>query len=254
MEAITLNRPQVDLESLSMALTRIQRLAGLGTLTAGVAHELANPISVITATCNTLLSQVADDNLSTDELLSYVQTIDYSAWRCARLLQTLRSYSHVEGGEFVPCDLNHIIEDSLNLAAYEIHQHETVKIKTDLAKGLPPLLCDPNQITQVLVNLLINASDAMGAIDGTITVSSWPVPVENAVAFSIRDTGPGIAPDDLDRVFEPFFTTKMVGEGTGLGLSISNEIVQQYHGRITADNHSEGGAIFTVVLPCRPPD
>jgi two-component system, NtrC family, sensor kinase len=249
MEAITLSRPQIDLESLNTALVRLQRLAGLGTLTAGVSHELSNPISIITATCNTLLSQVADDNLSTDELLSHVQVIDYSAWRCARLLQVLRGYSHVDDSEYVVCDLNHIIEDSLILAAYQISQHDAIKIETELATELPALVCDPYQITQVIINLLINASDALNGHDGTITVSSWSVPVEKAVAFSVRDNGTGIAPNDLDRLFEPFFTTKLIGEGTGLGLSISHEIVQQHHGRISAQNNPDRGATFTVVLP-----
>lgn len=246
---MALESTRINLEQLNAALSRTQRLAGIGTLTASVAHELTNPISIITNTCHNLLSQVADDNLSVDELLHYIQMIDQSAWRCARLVQTLRTYTHIDNPQVEPCDLNKMIEDSLTLVAYQFRRQFNVEIETELAPDLTSLRCDPNQITQVLVNLLTNARDAMHALGGTVHITSWAVPEEGAVAFAVRDSGAGIPPELLDRIFEPFFTTKPAGLGTGLGLSIAAGIVQQHHGRITAENNPDGGATFTVILP-----
>jgi signal transduction histidine kinase len=250
-----LSNLNVDSDGFHAALGQIQRLAGIGTLTTGVAHELTNPISIITAACNNLLSRVADDNLSTDELLHYLEMIDHSAWRCARLVQTLRSYSHADPIELKVCDLNKIIEDALTLVANQFHRQFNIEIVTRLEPGLNAIVCDQNQITQVLINLLTNARDAIHSQDlqgGTIEISSWVIDHETVAALSIRDSGPGIPPAYLDKIFSPFFTTKPVGEGTGLGLSIVREIIEQHDGRITAENHPDKGAIFTVILPIQP--
>ena len=110
MKAPSLNGPPVDEGRMTAALSQTQRLAGIGTLTASIAHELTNPLSIITSTCNNLLSQIADESLSTDELLHYIELIDHSAWRCARLVQTLRSYSHLDHMQVEKSELNQIID------------------------------------------------------------------------------------------------------------------------------------------------
>lgn len=242
-------KQRFDEEGVSEAFLQTQRLAGIGTLTASVAHELTNPINIITATCHNLLSQIAEENLSQEELVHYVEMIDHSAWRCARLIETLRNYSHIDGLQVATCDLNTLIEDSLRLVSYQLERQYNIDIETDLAPDLEPLRCDQNQITQVLVNLLINARDALQD-QGLISIRTWALSGENAQAFSVSDTGSGIHPDHLDRVFEPFFTTKPIGEGTGLGLAIVARIVSQHDGRIWAANNPAAGATFTVVLPC----
>lgn len=245
----------MDVEQLQVALSQTQRLAGIGTLTASVAHELTNPISIITTACNNLLSRVADDNLSTDELLHYLEMIDHSAWRCARLISALGNYSHViDQEEVIACDINKIIDEALALVANQFSRQFNINIITKTTAGLPAIHCDPNQITQVLINLLMNAKDAIranGVEAGIIEIKSWIILDEPGVAFSVRDNGPGIKAGNLDKVFTPFFTTKAIGEGTGLGLSIVKGIIDQHEGSITAQNHPDGGALFTILLPIK---
>lgn len=254
MKAPALNGPPVDDGRITAALSQTQRLAGIGTLTASIAHELTNPLSIITSTCNNLLSQIADESLSTDELLHYIELIDHSAWRCARLIQTLRSYSHLDHMQVAKSDLNQIIEDSLTIVDYQFERQYNIVIETDLSVELDPLYCDQNQVTQVLINLLINARDALQGEGGVIRVSSWDLPGEKAQAFSVSDTGAGFSPETIDLVFNPFYTTKSIGEGTGLGLAIASNIVEEHGGRISAENNREKGATVTVILPYRPPE
>ena len=173
-------------------LLETQRLAGVGTLAAGVAHELINPINIITATCNNLLSQMADGDLSEAELKHYIEMIEQSAWRCARLVRAMREYSHMNGHELFLCELNQIIETALTLVSYEFERQDNVVIEVDLEPGLEPLLCDQNQITQVVLNLVTNARDALAPKGGLIRISLWSEPEESAQVFSVYDNGTGI--------------------------------------------------------------
>lgn len=234
------------------ALIHTQRLAGIGTLAASVAHELTNPISIITATVSNLRNLIQDQTLSTEELLRYLDIVDQNAWRSARLIQTLREYSHPSRLELMPYNLNQIVEHGLTLVAYSYSREANVEIKADLAPDLKPVCCDPNQIIQVLINLLSNAYDAIEGEGGTIFIRTWAVADEEAVAFSVSDTGPGVEPSILQKVFEPFVTTKTLGDGMGLGLAVAAGIVRRHEGRIEVENNSGLGATFTVILPTRP--
>ncbi len=245
----TLKGSKIQLPELQEALTELQRLAGIGTLTAGIAHEMTNPINVITATCNNLLSQLADGSLSDDELLHYVEMIDQSAWRCARLLRTLRDYSYLESQIYSLCKLNQIVDSALTLVGYEFERQHNISMVTNLEAEMDALECDQNQITQVLINLLMNAKDAIPANGGTIRISTWALPEQNAQAVSVSDSGPGIDPAVQDQLFDPFITTKQLGKGIGLGLAISSKIMADHEGSIRAENSPDGGAIFTVLLP-----
>jgi len=240
------------LQEYSASLARTQRLAGIGTLAASVAHELNNPISIITTACHDLLGQAREGDLDGEALQERLEMIEQSAWRCSRLIQTLRTYTHLDAPQVVRTELNTIIDDALALVGYQFRQEFNVQIETALAPDLKPVIWERNQITQVLVNLLTNARDALQPQGGRVRIASCSVPEEDAVAFSIHDSGPGIPEALLDKIFEPFFTSKPAGEGTGLGLSIAAAIVQQHQGRLTVQNHPDGGAIFEVVLPRRP--
>ncbi|HSH05166.1 MAG TPA: ATP-binding protein, partial [Anaerolineae bacterium] len=114
---------------------------------------------------------------------------------------------------------------------------------------LPPLPCDPHQITQILLNLLTNARDALAPQPGTITIRTAITHAHDALILEIHDSGPGIPPELLDKIFDPFFTTKPIGMGTGLGLPIVANLIARHHGRLTVGNHPNGGAIFTIHLP-----
>ncbi len=251
-----------EIEQINEALLHTQRLAGIGILTASVAHELNTPLSIIAATCSNLMHEVEENNLSMEQLVRYVQMIEQNAWRSARIVEVLRNYSYAEEMQTAVTDLNMIIEDALVLVQHQFRGEFNIQIVKRLDESLKTIVLDHNRLTQVLINLLINARDAMLPNGGTVEICSWRIPEDRALAgsngngahqeayaFSVRDTGNGIEPALLDRIFDPFFTTKQSGKGTGLGLFIARRIVQQHNGRIWAENNELGGATFTVVLP-----
>ncbi|MGH2536831.1 MAG: sensor histidine kinase [Candidatus Promineifilaceae bacterium] len=236
-------------EPISAELIETQRLASIGLLTASVAHELTNPISIITATCANLQRQIAEGSLAPDELGPYLEMIEVSAWRCARLMQSLRAHTYRNGSAAAPCKLNELIREALVLVSYQFEREHNIRIECQLAPDLAPIPADQGQITQVLINLLLNARDALAGRGGRIGLASWQVAGWGAQAFAVSDDGPGIEPAALERLFEPLFTTKPLGQGSGLGLAISAAIVERHGGRIEAANDPAGGARFTVSLP-----
>lgn len=255
-----------DVDHLNESLTRAQRLAGMGTLTASIAHELNNPISIITAACANLRLDVDDNSLSLEQLQHYVTMIEQSAWRCVRIVEVLHNYSLDGMPQIAVTDWNKIVEDSLTLVQQQFQGQFNVRIESELAPALKSIVCDHNRMTQVVINLLTNARDAMQPNGGAIQIRTWSIPAGNFLpgelagyppelstvdhfALSVSDSGGGIAPNVLERIFEPFFTTKLNGSGTGLGLFIARRIVEQQNGRLWAENNPDGGATFTVVLP-----
>lgn len=240
---------QLGIEEINEALFSSQRLAGIGTLAASLAHELTNPLSIITATCSNIESIALDGEITSHELQRHLEMIEQSAWRCTHLVQTLRHYSHLDGEEAIDCDLNQIIEDSLTLVSYQFERERSIRISTDLSVKMPYIRCDRNQITQVLINLLANSRDAIPNNGGRIWIKSWFDSVDNVIAFSIKDNGAGIDPAIENRIFDPFFTTKSPNKGTGLGLAIATRIIEQHHGKIVMENNLDGGVTFSVLLP-----
>ena len=261
---ITPTPDHAQVEQINEALTRIQRLAGIGILTASVAHELNTPLSIIAATCSNMQHEVESNSLSMAHLLKYIEMIEQSAWRAARTVEVLRNYSYDEEGQTAVTDLNMIIEDALTLVRHQFQGKYNIRIQKELADDFKTIVCDHNGLTQVLINLLINARDAMLPDGGTVTIKSWALPAGSRLngsdekktavetyAVSITDTGSGIDPAIMGKIYEPFFTTKPQGKGTGLGLYIAKRIMQQHHGRIQASNNPDGGATFTIYLPRR---
>ncbi len=258
-----------EVEHINEALTSTQKLAGIGILTASVAHELNTPISIIAATCSNMMHEVEENNLSMEQLVKYIEMIEQSAWRAARIVEVLRLYSYDDDAEaqMAMTDLNMIIEDALTLVRQQFYGEYNIRIETELAPTMGTLVCDHIRITQVLINLLINARDSMRPDGGTILIKTWPVtakthahsgangmgsvngPNQEQYAFSVSDSGSGIDESIINQIFDPFFTTKKQGKGTGLGLFITRQIVKQHNGRITAENNPDGGATFTVILP-----
>ena len=252
-----------DVQQLNESLTRAQRLASIGTITASVAHELNTPISIITATCSNLLHEVEDNSLSMDQLLRYVEMIEQSAWRSVRILEVLRNYSYNDLPNFTFTNLNGIVEDALTLVRHQFRGEFHIQIEKELEENIKTIFCDHNRMTQVLLNLLNNASDAMDP-GGQVTIKSWtmsapPLDMLNGdlsnekdyLAISVKDSGHGIDDEIMHKIFNPFFTTKPSGSGTGLGLYIAKRIVDQHNGRIWAENNPDGGATFTVVIPSK---
>ena len=254
------------IERFNDALSHTQRLAGVGILTAGVAHELVTPISIITNTCSNVQAEIEDGTLESANLARYIEMVENSIWRCARIVGVLRDYTFDEAQHMAVTELSTIVEDAMVLLRHQFRSEFRIEFEMDLANSLKSIVCDHNRMTQVLINLLINARDAMPD-GGTIQIKTWAIQPDNqlyllppdalsngkttveAYAMSVHDTGQGIAPAIKDKIFDPFFTTKPNGKGTGLGLFLAKQIVIQHNGRIWADNNPDGGATFTVVLP-----
>jgi signal transduction histidine kinase len=258
-----------ELERLNEVLLHTQRLAGIGTLTTSIAHELTNPISIIIAACNNWRDEMGDGEISSQQLARYLDLVEQSAFRCARIVDVLRNYAHNDGPTIAVTNPEAIVQDALVMVEQHFRKRANVCVEYEIDPNLGTVVCDHNRVTQVLINLLTNARDAMQPGGGTIAVRFWLLEgvgsredgkgaMSNAnggnhkqFAFSVRDSGHGIAPEDMDRMFDPFFTTKSNGQGTGLGLFIAQGIVVQHHGRLWAQNNPDGGATFTVILPCR---
>lgn len=231
------------LQEAQAQLVQSAKLAALGTLAAGVAHELNQPLTVIRGYAQALM---ADDRLDL-ETKADLDRIQAQTTRMARIINHLRDFSRQSHGTFEPLALNQVIEDSFTLLSQQL-QARNIEVVKALDPGLPMIPGDRFQLEQVFINLITNARDAMQPQGGgrlTVTTRVAGGFVEAAVA----DTGPGIPEAIRDLIFDPFFTTKEVGQGTGLGLSISYGIITQHGGEIRVENRPEGGAVFVVRLP-----
>jgi len=261
-----------DLQATQMQLIQREKMASVGQLVAGVAHELNNPIGFVFSNVSTLddfvkrlrgmleayravalgraeaeRMQHTWDELKVDYALKYLDSMIHGiregAERARKIVRDLRVFARSQDDVWQPVDLHEDLESSLTLLNHLLKDRITIHRKFG---DLPPVECVRSQIDQVFLNLLANAAQAIPA-EGAITIETRR---ENATAvIAISDTGPGIAPESLGRIFDPFYTTKPVGEGTGLGLSISYEIVKKHGGQIRAENTPGGGATFTVSVP-----
>jgi len=268
-------------ERLSMAqeqLVQAEKMASIGQLAAGVAHEINNPIGYIFSNLGSLQNyldqlfemlaayQQAETSVATPEVQTRLRAmreqidLDFlrddipslmdesreGIKRVRHIVQDLKDFSRVDANqEWVWSDLHQGIDSTLNIVSNE------VKYTADVVKeygDIPDIQCLPLQINQVMMNLIVNAAHAIGPERGTITVRTARED-EGHVRIEVSDTGSGIAPDALSRIFDPFFTTKAVGKGTGLGLSLSYGIVQKHGGRIDVQTELGHGTTFRVLLP-----
>ena len=218
------------------------RLASIGELSAGVAHEINNPLTTVLGYSEMLLTQHLPDPIH-----SRIQTVYYEAQRAAKIVQNLLFFARRSGPEKQLLVLNSVIERALEMKSHDFHLN-SIKVITELSPDIPPTTVDEHQIIQVILNVLTNAEQSMQDRSiGQITVRS--INSENGIKISITDDGPGISPSNLRRIFEPFFTTKEVGQGTGLGLSVSYGIVKQHGGDIWAESTEGQGTTFHITLP-----
>jgi signal transduction histidine kinase len=236
------------LEETQAQLIQSAKLAAVGELAAGVAHEINNPLTSIIGFTRLMLEDLPADHQMRGDL----ETIDREAARTRHIVRTLLDFARTSEPVLRPADLNALVEESVMLVCTR-----SVLAKVALEKEtspLPPVMLDANQIKQVLVNLLNNAVQAMPD-GGRLTVSTWLADEQSdgahrqMAAVAIRDTGMGIEPGNLGRIFDPFFTTKEVGQGTGLGLSVSYSIVEKHNGRIEVNSAPGEGSAFVVLLP-----
>ena len=220
-----------------------EKMSALGGLLAGVAHELNNPLSVVVGHAMMLQEERLDDASRRQ-----IAKISEAAERCARIVKTFLSMARQEPSRVEPVDLNEIVQIAAEVARYGDDAH-AVRIDTALADNLPVIEGDADQLTQLAINLIINAEQAIAGSGQEGRVQLSTAIGEGCVILAVEDNGPGVPVDVRKRVFEPFFTTKGVGQGTGLGLSMCHQIASSHRGTIRLENVDGGGARFVVELP-----
>ncbi len=231
--------------ALERSARQAEKLAALGTLAAGLAHELNNPIGIISSRIELMLIEAESRGLP-QEVRDDLAVLHRHAQRVAGIAQGLLSFARQGPGGQGPVDLNHLVEETLFLVEKQIVK-DGVTLTRRLASGLPPVRGDANALQQVVMNLLTNARDALDG-SGEIIVETAALPERpGAVRLVVRDTGPGIPAEVLPRIFDPFFTTKPAG--TGLGLSISYGIVREHQGTVDVESRPGAGTTFTLTFP-----
>jgi PAS domain S-box-containing protein len=220
------------------------RLAAVGQLAAGVAHELNNPLAAVQGFAQLLSSRQALD----ESVRSDVETILREAQRASRITANLLSFARKHEPERESICLNHTVEQSVELHAYRMRVNN-VEVSMDLAPDLPKTMGDFHQLQQVFVNIITNAEQAMTEAHGSGKLLIRTRRVGDAILIDFTDDGPGIPEENMKRIFDPFFTTKEVGKGTGLGLSICYGVVEKHDGRMYATSEVGKGTTFSVELP-----
>ena len=239
------NRMAHELESNQEDLLQARKIAALGTFTAGIAHELNNPLNNISLTAEAFL-EVHGEELDEDgaEMLADITT---QAERASEIVKNLLDFSRTEHPTFVSLAPEDIVRSTVALVRNQV-MLSGVRLEVQVPDHLPPVLGDLRTLQQVFMNLLVNAMQATPP-EGVITLLAGTDRSGGFVRFEVRDTGSGIPPEALQHIFEPFFTTKEVGRGTGLGLAVTYAIIKRHGGRIDVKSEPGQGTVFSVYLP-----
>lgn len=244
---------RLDEQRLRTMLLQSEKLAALGQVVAGVAHEINNPLMAITGSSELLLRQ-AD---LPDRARKGLERIMKESVRCGNLVRNLLAFAREHEPVWGPVNLHDVLQEALGLLAYRLRA-TNVRVIEEYWPDLPVVHGDVHQLQQVFLNLIVNAQQALeGQTERTLRVATrriaWTdaaAPAEQpAVQVTLSDTGPGIQPALLSRIFDPFFTTKEPGKGTGLGLSVSHGIVAAHRGRLYVESDEGKGTRFFVELP-----
>jgi two-component system NtrC family sensor kinase len=241
-------RKTLELERAHKSLLSTEKMASIGKLAATVAHEINNPLfGILTYARLVLRALLKLDIPGRDELAEQLQTIERESKRCGDLVKSLLTFSRQAPSNREPNDLNAVVRRAILLVKHKLDM-QSVELVERLAADLPPAFCDANQIQQVILVLMVNASEAMPK-GGRLEVSTeFDARTEQCVAL-VKDNGSGIPEDVLPRIFDPFFTTKEDQLRTGLGLAVAHSIVEQHAGGITVRSAPGEGTEFRVALP-----
>ncbi|MHC4323441.1 MAG: two-component system sensor histidine kinase NtrB [Planctomycetota bacterium] len=234
-------------------LLRSEKLASVGQLAAGVAHEVNNPLAGILVYIKLLLKKYKQSKLQTEDTKKQLEKIGKETERCSRIIKNLLDFSRQTEVTLRPVDINRVIEATLEIIGHQISL-DNIRTEEKLCPSLPLIQVDFDQIQQALMNIMLNAAQAMpDGGDLTITTSvaegvKIGNSITNAVRIDISDTGIGIPKENLDKLFTPFFTTKEKGKGVGLGLSVVHGIIERHHGKITIHSNPVDGTTFSIYL------
>ena len=227
------------------ALHQSEKLAALGTLLAGVAHELNNPLSIVVGRAYMLASSTSDQSV-----VSSAEKIRQAAERCAKIVKSFLAMARHRPPEHQAIQVNEMISEVLDLLDYGLRSNG-VAVSFQPDPDLPEISADPDQLGQVVMNLIVNAQHALGEIDGErrLMIETRHDRARGELLIRVADNGPGVAPELRSRIFDPFYTTKPSGSGTGVGLSVSLAAVRAHHGTLSLNDALGGGACFTIALP-----
>lgn len=228
-------------KKLEQQLIQSQKLESIGTLSAGIAHEVGNPLTSISSLVQLIQRTSTDQNT-----LEKLELVRNQISRIAKIIRQLVDFSRPSNYETRQINVNSIIQEAVNIVRYS-NKAEDVHFVIDLGPDIPNLLLVQDQIIQVFLNILLNALDALNTAPREVRVRSYVL--NKNVYMEFEDTGVGISSENLPKIFEPFFTTKSFGEGAGLGLWISYGIIKNFHGDIIVESQEKVGTKFTVILP-----
>ncbi len=229
-----------EVKRLEQQVSQSEKLAVIGQLAAGIAHEIGNPLTAISSLVQILRRKTKDDTT-----IEYLSNIKENIDRISKIVRELVDFSRTPSYEKELVQINHLLNTALGIVKYD-KRVKNVEFITDLSPDLPQLKIVPDQLLQVFINILINALDAMDG-EGELTVKTGLD--EDKIVINISDTGCGIEEENLDKIFDPFYTTKDVGKGTGLGLSVSYGIINKFKGEISVKSKVGEGTTFTIKLP-----
>jgi two-component system NtrC family sensor kinase len=230
---------------LGQMMRRAEKLSSLGQLIAGVAHELNNPLAVVTGYAQLMSKQTIQD----EKTRTTMQKILHESERASKIVRDLLSFARPCEPQMTAVDVNHLVRSVMEVRERDLRA-QGIELETRLAANRPWTQADPVQIEQVLNNLVTNAIHAMlEKVDGPRKLTVTTESNRPCIRIGVADTGPGIPPAIREKIFEPFFTTKPPGKGTGLGLSISHTILDEHHGRLRLETEVGQGATFTIELP-----
>jgi PAS domain S-box-containing protein len=242
VQAILVEQDNTERRRLEAILTQSEKLAAIGQLAAGVAHEISNPLTAIIANAQILRRELPNNS----DLQVSVDLISRAGARAAQVVRNLLDFARKEEYALSLTDLNETIDLAIELVRHEI-MARGVRLEFTPDPDLPPLLASPDHLQSVWLNLLLNAIDSLDKSPGEIKIITRTQTGE--VQALVSDNGKGIPADRLTRIFEPFYTTKAIGRGTGLGLSVSHRVIKQHGGRISVESQMGVGSIFTVSFP-----
>jgi two-component system NtrC family sensor kinase len=248
--AMAVIRDITERKRMEASLRQSEKLGAMGSLLAGVAHELNNPLAIVAGHAH-ILKQSATDERLVDRAGKMTDAVD----RCARIIKNFLALARQAPPERSSVGLNTIIREAVELIAYPLRV-DSIEVALDLSPHLPVLWADGHQLHQVVVNLVTNAHHALRETEQPrrITVTTRAGARQRSINIQVADNGPGIPTEVRGRIFEPFFTTKPVGKGTGLGLSLCQSIIADHGGTIEVASEPGRGAVFSISLPVRASD